>query len=463
MSSSTRVLVVGWDSAPPREVFETWAPEMPNLQRLMSQGCWGNLRSSDPPITVPAWASMLSSRNPGQLGFYGFRNRRIGEYEGKWIATARSLKVDRVWDLISRAGKRSCVFNVPQTFPLKPVNGAMISCFLTPSTDSEYTYPRSLKPQIEKAADGYMIDVDNFRTDDKEWLLDQIYQMTEKRFKVARFLLTEQDPWDFFMMVYMGSDRIQHGFWKFTDPEHRKYEAGNKFENCLREYYHLLDDQLGQLCEMAGPDATVLVVSDHGAKRMEGSLNVNDWLIQQGLLTMKQSPEGVRPFKEAEVDWTKTRAWAWGGYYTRVFLNVAGREPQGVVAPRDYESVRDELVQGLQGIPKDRGEKMNTRVLRPQELFTGPYVNDAPDLFAYFDDLYWRGGQDIGHDGLYSFDTEIGPDDCNHDYDGIFAMSRPGQTSGQRLEGLQLMDVAPTILKALELPIPPEMEGRSVL
>ena len=151
----------------------------------------------------------------------------------------------------------------------------MVSSFLTPGNDSDYTYPKSLKADVERVADGYMIDCKNFRTEDKQWLLDQINEMAEKRFKVAKYLITERGPFDFYMMVYMGPDRIQHGFWKFTDPNHFKYEPGNPFQNALRDYYKLLDRQLGEICEMAGPDAAVLVVSDHGAKPMRGSFNIN--------------------------------------------------------------------------------------------------------------------------------------------------------------------------------------------
>lgn len=460
MAKAQRVLVVGWDSAPPKELFEVWRKDMPNLDRLINEGIHGPLRSTDPPITVPAWCSMMSSRNPGQLGFYGFRNRRVGEYTGKWIANAQAVRVDRVWDILSRYGKRSCVFNVPQTYPVRAINGVMISSFLTPSTESDYTYPKSLKADVERVSGGYVIDVDEFRTDDKAWLLDQINQMTEKRFRVAQFLMQEKGPWDFFMMVYMGPDRLQHGFWKYIDKTHAKYEPGNPFENAARDYYVLLDQQLGELIEMAGPDTRVLVVSDHGAKRMDGSFHVNDWLIQEGLLTLKEPLTGVTRFKEENVDWSKTVAWAWGGYYARIFMNVQGREPEGVVPADRYEAVRDDLVRRLEATTDHTGRVMKTRALKPQDIFTGP-CNDAPDLFVYFDDLYWRAGQDVGHDSLHSFDTEIGPDDSVHDYDGILVMS-PAGNAGGRVEGAQVMDIAPTILDTLGVPVPREMEGKVI-
>jgi len=434
---------------------------MPNFRGLVDSGLWGPLRSSHPPITVPAWTCMLSSKNPGKLGFYGFRNRKPGDVESRWIATSSAVKEPRVWDILSTHGKRVCMLNVPQTYPVKPVNGVMVSSFLTPANESQYTYPDSLKPEIERIADGYIIDCEDFRTDDKQWLLDQIYEMTDKRFRVAKWLL-ERERWDFFMLVEMGPDRIHHGFWKFIDPQHRKYERGNPFENCIRDYYAHLDKQLGDLIEVFGEGA-VIVVSDHGAKCMKGSLNINDWFIREGYLRLKQPVSEVTRFDASLVDWPNTTAWGWGGYYARVFMNVKGREPQGLVEPSQYESVRNELAQKIASIPDDGGSKLATVCHRPQDIFTGPYVNEAPDLLVYLDDLSWRAGQDIGHDSIYSFDTEIGPDDAVHDHYGIVTVRQPGQNKSERLEGAQLMDIAPTILKSMGIDPPADMEGQSLI
>ena len=461
MSHVQRVMIIGWDSAPADLLTDEWLQELPNLRQLTHQGIAGPMRSSDPPITVPAWTSMVSSQNPGRLGFYGFRNRKPGTYDSMWIATSAAVSVPRLWDILSNKGRRCAVLNVPQTYPVTPLNGVLVSSFLTPGTDAEYTYPPGLKDDLDRVTGGYMLDCKNFRTDDKTRLLEQIYQMTDKRFAAAKYLL-QQETWDFFMMVYMGPDRLQHGFWKYCDPQHRKFEPGNPFENTLLDYYKHLDDQLGQLANMAGEDAAIMVVSDHGAKRMEGSFNVNDWLIQQGFLTPKAPLDTVTEFCADQIDWAQTTAWAWGGYYSRIFLNVAGREPQGMVTPAEYESVREELIRRLGQITDDRGRIMNTQALRPQELFNGPYVDEAPDLLVYFDDLYWRAGQHLGNDSLYSFDTEVGPDDAVHDYDGIFVLSLPGEQRGQKVHR-QLMDVAPTALKLLNIQIPANFEGTSVV
>ena len=193
-----KVAVIGLDCAPPRLVFDLWRNELPNINTLMQRGMWGELRSCHPPITVPAWSSMLSSKDPGQLGFYGFRNRRAYTYDDYAFANSTLIKHDLVWDILSRAGKDVLLLGVPQTYPPRPVNGHMVTCFLTPSSDSAYTHPPDLKAEIERVADGYVFDVDDFRTPDKRQLLQRIYEKTRKHFRVAKHLLTTK-PWDFFM------------------------------------------------------------------------------------------------------------------------------------------------------------------------------------------------------------------------------------------------------------------------
>jgi predicted AlkP superfamily phosphohydrolase/phosphomutase len=404
---------------------------------------------------------MTSSRSPGSLGFYGFRNRRDHSYDTLAFADSRSVRVPRVWDLLSARGRPVIVLGVPQTYPVTRVNGVMVSCFLTPDTEtSQYTYPAELKGEIETLVGRYMVDVENFRTNEKERLLAEIDEMTDKRFRVAEHLL-ESRPWDLFFMVEMGTDRIHHGFWRFFDREHRLYEPGNAYESAMLDYYRGVDEKLARLLRFADDDTAVLVVSDHGAKRMDGGICVNEWLRREGYLALREDPPEPTRLTPELIDWERTTAWGEGGYYCRLFLNVAGREPQGTVAASDYERVRDELKEKLEGLGDEAGRPIGTVAHKPEELYA-EVKGVAPDLLVYFGDLYWRSVGQVGTGSVHVFENDTGPDDANHAHEGLYILVGGGGPPGPGPER-DLRDVAPTLLQLLGEPVPAEMEGRSFL
>lgn len=448
MKKSPKVAIIGLDSAVPHLVFDKFRRDLPTLSRLMEGGRWGVLQSCHPPITVPAWASMMSGCDPGQLGIYGLRNRKDYSYSGYTIANASSIKVNRVWDILTQTGQEIILLGVPQTYPVKPINGCVVSDFLTPSTQSAYTYPPALKAEVEKVSGGYVLDVENFRTDDKQALLERIYEKTRKHFAVAKHLVTTRS-WDFFMMVEMGVDRIHHGFWSYMDATHRKYEAGNPFEHAIRDYYRSVDQEVGELVDRFPPETVVLVISDHGAKRLDGGFCFNEWLIREGYLTVKAYPGRVTPIDRVEIDWQKTKAWGDGGYYGRLFLNVRDREPQGTIDAGDYEKVREELIQKIEGLTAPDGRPLGSRAYRPEELYRE--VNGvSPDLIVYFGDLHWRSVGSIGLGDIYTFENDSGPDEANHDWYGMFILNSAGVSQCPLTLGseklLRIHDVAETVL-----------------
>ena len=452
-----KALVIGLDCAAPQWVFDRWLDELPTIRSLTERGTFGILRSCEPPITVPAWSVMTSSRSPGSLGFYGFRNRRDHSYDAMAFADSRAVRVPRVWDLLSQADRPVVVLGVPQTYPVSSVNGVMVSCFLTPDTaTSEYTYPPELKGEIEGLVGRYMVDVDNFRTEEKGRLLEQIEEMTATRFRVAEHLL-EVKPWDLFFMVEMGTDRIHHAFWRFFDHEHRLYEPGNPYEQAVLDYYKALDEKMGRLLAFVDEDTAVLVVSDHGAKKMDGGICVNEWLRREGYLVLKEEPAEPGPLKPEMIDWERTAAWGEGGYYCRLFLNLAGREPEGTVPAEHYERVRTELKQKLEALGDPDGNPIGTVAHRPEELYA-ERKGVVPDLLVYFGDLSWRSIGLVGGGEVHVFENDTGSDDANHAHDGLYVLAGNGIPGGQGPEQ-QIQDVAPTLLSLLGEPIPAEMEG----
>ncbi len=458
-----KVMVIGLDCAPPRHIFDEYAGDIPNLTKLRENGLYGPLESIVPPITVPAWMCMMTSKDPGTLGIYGFRNRKDHTYDGLTFATSWAVKEPTVWDILSEAGKDNIIMSVPPSYPPKQLKGVQIGCFLTPSDEAEYTYPKELKAELKANAGEYIFDVRNFRTDNTQYILDESYKMTEARFKNADYLLSNK-PWDFFMMVEMGPDRLNHGIWSFIDPEHPRHEPGNPYQESLREYYRYLDGKIGELLDKhADDDTTVIVVSDHGAKAMVGGVCFNEWLQNEGYLAFEgERPAEITPVNKLSIDWSKTKAWGDGGYYGRLFLNVEGREPNGTVAQSDYEALRSELIAKIEAMVDHEGNPMGNKALKPEEIY-GTQNGVAPDLIVIFGELRWRSVGSIGHESIYTFENDTGPDEANHAEFGIFIMhNAPGQATGTK-DGLHLYDVHSTILDLFGLPPAQGALGTSVL
>lgn len=455
--NASRVALVGLDCATPQLLFDRHADDMPVLTGLREASAWGPLASVVPPITMPAWACMMSGGTPGELGVYGFRDRRDHGYGPLGFATSQDIGLPRLWDLLSRSGRTSVVLGVPGTYPPEPIRGEMVSCFMAPSTDTEFTYPVDLREEVQRVTGGYVLDVENFRSPDRERVAREVFDMSEQRFALAGHLARSRD-WDLLAFVDMGPDRLHHGFWRDCDPDHPRHEPGGRWRHAFRDYYRALDQHLGAFLEALDDDTAVLVVSDHGAQPMVGGFCVNEWLRQQGLLTLAAEPAGPTPVSAAEVDWSRTAAWAEGGYYGRLFLNVEGREPHGTVPAREYEAVREQLAAAIEGIAGPDGEPMGNRAMRPEEVY--PEVRGiAPDLIVYFGDLRWRALGTIGlGQGLYSPENDTGPDHANHAEQGVFLLSGAGLRPGPR-EGLSLYDVAPTLQQLFGLEPQPHQRG----
>ena len=512
MAFDRPLAIIGLDCAEATLVFDLFKDKLPNLRRIMEQGSYGVLRSCHPPITIPAWACMTTSYDAGQMGYYGFRNRKDYTYSGLDLAFSNKVNKPRVWERVGcELGKKVIILGVPQTFPItrKP-NGIQVTDFMTPSIEADYTWPLELKSEIAQimAKTGhkeYILDVRGFRTDDKNWLLQEIDEMTHARFDLAEHFVTNH-PWDFFWMVEMGTDRIHHGMWHCCDPNHPKYPgAGNPWANCILDYYMKVDERIGRLIDKMPRETRVVIVSDHGARPMFGGVSINEWLIRKGWLVLKQYPDEPMTMekltKASLIDWGKTRVWSEGGYYARVFFNVKGREPEGVIEKADYEKFRDEVIGEISNMPLASDEDfatveeyvargpaikrdIRTRVHRPEELFKGINPDTVPtDLMVYFGNLAFRSVGTIGQKGggqgpLFTSENDTGPDEANHDWSGIFMSNEkfdvaPLSPNAKVVPGyvpltdetwgcvpeMRLLDVGASLMSMYGLPLPADMAG----
>jgi predicted AlkP superfamily phosphohydrolase/phosphomutase len=459
MTEKMKICVLGLDCAAPGIIFSDG--KLVNIRHLMANGIYGRLESVIPPITVPAWMCMSTSQDPGSLGVYGFRNRKDYSYNGLGFVTSKSIQAPAIWDCLAARGKKSIIVGLPPGYPPRPIIGISVGCFLTPDTvKGEFTYPADIKPRINALVGEYPTDVKAFRTDDKERLRKEIFEMSRKQWDVVRWLLTSQE-WDYFHFVDIGLDRIHHGFWNYYDTQHVQYEPGNPYEGVIPEYYRWIDEQIGSVLSQLDRNTIVLVVSDHGAQRLDGGFAVNEWLIREGLLAVEEFPKEVIPFNKLRINWPKTKVWSEGGYYARVFFNVIGREPQGVIAASEYDGFQEEMKARFESLTDDKGQPLNNLVFKPKEIYKN-VRNVAPDLIVHFGGLYWRSIGSVGYGRLHVQENDTGPDACNHAQFGMFVLSAPNCALRGEYKGARLLDIAPMLLDLAGYEIPASMQGRSL-
>ena len=292
-------------------------------------------------------------------------------------------------------------------------------------------------------------------------MLADVDEMTRKQFAVFRHLLANEE-WGYAHFVSIGLDRLQHGFWSHHDPLHVRHDPASPYKSAIRDHYLRLDDEIGSVLELVDGETVVAVLSDHGARRLDGGFCINQWLVDQGLLVLNRRPDGVTPFGKLDVDWDRTVAWSEGGYYARVYLNVRGREPRGAVDRADYERARDDLKARLEAIEGPDGRAMGNLAFKPEQVYR-EVRGVAPDLVVHLGGLAWRSVGGVGYPSLHVVEDETGPDDCNHSQHGAFVIAAPGVGPVGEVEGAHLLDMAPTLLELGGFDVPPSMQGTSLL
>jgi predicted AlkP superfamily phosphohydrolase/phosphomutase len=416
-------LVIGLDCLSP-DLVHRWREDLPTFDQLATKGRSGHLATTHPPITVPAWRAIFSGRDPGELGVYGFRNRPNYQTRTLSVANSRSFQADPIWVEWSRRGESSAVLNVPGTYPCQGKATWEIGCLLTPDESTAWCHPPSfaaeLSPSLPEGK--YPFDIDDYRRKDAHELERTVTAQTKLRFAIMRKLLLEKEP-SHCIFVDLGCDRMHHRFWDkalLTDCAQGTSEIATQ----LRHFYQLLDQELAATLALADLERTrVLVLSDHGAVACHGGFHLNHWLENIGWLRRKPQFSAASAFDHEMIDWTATRAWAEGGYYGRIFLNILGREPGGIMAPAEYEKTRSMLTHELEKV-RCPDSKKPMLVERPEEIYHA-VRGAAPDLMVYDPDLHWRFLAGFSAEGGIWSTTDEGLDRANHSWHGFFACHDP--------------------------------------
>ncbi len=508
-----RVLIIGLDGASPHLV-QRWQDDLPNLRRLIVEGTFGTLWSVVPPRSVPAWYCFATGMNPAKIGVFGFSQRRPGTYDYTF-ANLTFCKAPTFWRWLNRYGVHTAIIHVPGTFPPHQVNGVMVSGWPAPLNRGNliYTHP----PELSRELDRYLGQPFEFASN-KPMRLDNDAEMLAERLriirmhgKVARYVLTRYE-WQVGVVVFGSLDRASHQFWRHIDPDHPAHDPAlaEKFADALKRVYQAADDEVGRLLELLTPDDTVFVVSDHGFGPAYRIFYINEWLKQKGYLVLKDekaagrvswrtrligrlsqpliwlnnaSPtfrrliaplkkralsnlirdeyvrvkeKGLVRLNHLPVDWERTLAYC--PDEASLYLNLKGRDPQGVVEPGpEAEALLEKLIAGLRSIPDpNTGKPVRVLLYRKEEIYSGPFLKDAPDLIVAMDDYTTEVMAELGSGALFvpsSFRSGT------HNLKGLLIARGPNIKRGIELDA-GIMDIAPTIEYLMGVPVPEDSDGR---
>jgi predicted AlkP superfamily phosphohydrolase/phosphomutase len=493
-----KVYVIGFDGATWRFIRPlVERGEMPNFQRLMRDGASGELMSTVPFQSAAAWVTFMTGKNSGRHGVYMFQDYDALSYSyvGR-TANSRYFSGQTIFDIVGQMGGKVTAVRVPMTYPAWPINGLMVSGFPTPGDTPDSIYPPELRAELGADLQPEGSDFRELTTEEQAKTLEA--QMDRLSHLVNT--LMDRDS-DLFMVVHRISDEVHHFFIGFVDPRTPAHdpEKAKKYGDLVNHFYRKMDQALGETLERIGPDDTVFVISDHGGNiTPPRQLNLNVWLAQQGLLTVKQqarslksrayalnqkvlpapirarlrrrAPKSVRGGLQQmwkglqEIDFSGTQAYHFPMKcppLVGVVINVRGRQPQGTVAPADYEALRERIMNDLKNFRDPRtGEEVVRSVHKREDLYSGEFTERAPDIVVWCHELYKEGPLAAGPMiGEVPFD-ELQQVPGSHDEKGIFLAMGPGISKGTVLEGARLIDVPPTILHAMELPVPSDMDGQ---
>ena len=483
-----RVLLLGLDGV-------TWsildpafdAGHMPNLKAVLERGASGKLTSTVPPYTPPGWTSIFTGVNPGKHGIFGFTLGHIQNPRG--LVRLDKVTAPAIWNAANAQDKRMGLFNIPMTYPAPPVDGWAVSGMLTPEgggqTPDNFTYPDDLASRIVERTGSYEIDIEVDY--DEDWkstdIIERLSRNLSRKKEALRYLLETDGDLPLLFALLEAPDRLMHVHYKYIDPtqEHFSRPEAKAIRERAWSFFDEMDEMVGDLLAWAGDDGYVITMSDHGFGPKDKSVNVNVALREWGLLAVggagsvtksagvrkiarrakKVLPKSVwqkaKGAAQGTIDWSRTKAFSAPIPQQGIYINLEGREPNGIVPQSEYESVRDEIIRRLgELIDPDDGKPVVDHVHRREDVIEGPQAVNAPDLFpvcrAYSYEL---------SDGLYSpgvLDDYRSLPRGFHHMDGIFGIAGPGVAARSGLRA-SLYDIAPTALYLAGLRLP-EMDGR---
>lgn len=478
------LLIIGFDGAD-YDLINQFAEEgeLPNIQAIMEKGSFGMLESTAIPITPSAWTTFMTGKNPGKHGIFDFTRVNTTGLE---VVSFNDVQEKTIFEILSDEYSIGTL-NIPATYPVKEVNGFMVSGMMTPDL-KKATKDEEVKTILNN--NNYQIEVPgSYNPEKEEKLLEDCFETLEKRKNTAMDLMNEKEM-DVFVPVFTVGDRVSHWFWKYHDENHPEFED-SKYGDAVREAYRRIDQAIGELVEESGglEETNVVIMSDHGFTGLYHGLNLNKRLMDEGLLELKNSPASKfrktaheagltmenayrivkklgmeekiksaadnpesnrkrelmsKPFLSfGDVDFEKTSAYS-ALHFGPVFVKDEG--------------AKEQVVQVLESLEHE-GEKIVENIEFGEDLYHGPYAEDAPDIVYHTKGMHYQGSRYFEFGSNRVITTPFNHETGHHRLEGIFAAAGPDFEKGT-VEDAHIMDVAPTVLKAIGRDIPGDMDGR---
>ncbi|MBI3950168.1 MAG: alkaline phosphatase family protein [Acidobacteria bacterium] len=495
--SKGHVLAIGLDGAT-FDLIRPWIESglLPTVRVLIQRGASGTLKSTIPPLTPPAWVSSITGVNPGKHGVFDF-------IKGKERYQQRSLrssdwKVEPIWRRLSREGFNVGVVNFPLTYPPLAINGFMLSGMLTPSGAMDYAHPPELVEQIERLLGRSRMSLDekNLSLGNRRAFLKDLQRVTLQQTELAS-RLGQSFNVNFLQVIYDGVDRVQHYFWQFMNSSSEEAQA-------ILDHYRYLDQGLVPLIASFPPESYVIIYSDHGFGPFCRRIHIETVLADLGMLAWRSDGLASLPRRESllsketaealayklgfgttlkrvlpqswkdalpraqaapyeHINWPQTKAFFASMPNQSIRINLKGREPQGIVEPgQEYEFVCQQIIEGLRALRDPAtNQPAIDRVYRREDIYHGPYVEQADDLIVSATPGYHLVGGRSDHVISDPRASRLGWSGT-HRSEGILILSGPGVRHGYKLEPSRIEDIAPTMLHLMGLAVPDYMDGRVV-
>lgn len=506
MNKPNKIVIIGLDGA-------TWdiihpmirKGQLPTFKYLIENGSYGNLNSTIPPLSAPAWTSAFTGVNPGKHNIFDFFTIRNDNYELRNV-TSNDRKTPAIWNILDTYGMTSGIFNMPMTYPPEAVNGFMVAGLGTPDTNSNFIYPASLKEELKNYLHGlqFSIDVGTIMGGREDAFLDELYKVTDIQEKAVHYLYNKYQP-DLFMAVFDELDRIQHFFWRHMETSHPLHDPkkSQKYKDAIEDYYQHLDIAMKRFLDTLPEDTTVMIVSDHGFGGLHKDFYINKYFYDMDILSLKLKPplsintELLRAIKTTlkkltykmgvgrwvdrmipdwlrlksltptvdtglgSVDWSQTKAYFCSLSGQNVWINLKGRQPEGIIEPgKEYEALRDQIIEKLYTIKDPKTSKnIIQKVYRREEIYTEDLVSNAPDLIIDMAEGYVIQVGLAPEMLMPAMQYKLYRSGCHRQH-GIFIAIGKDIKKNHQVQNAEIIDIVPTVLYLLNKQIPTYMDGK---